>query len=168
MKVIKFGDVSAVILGGMLLVGATAQAQEKKDAPAAPAIPAVPATPAVPAKPATPATKPDIRAARIDMRLNSMARSLSLTDEQKQKLKPILEDELKKLEELQQDKGTPAEQRMAKIREIREGTQAKLRPLLSAEQQQKMDNLRQRPARRPEAPPTNVPAPAPAPAPVAK
>src|SRR6266567_203271 len=103
----------------MLLMGATVQAQEKKEAPVAPATPAVPAAPA---KPATPAAKPDIRAARIDMRLNSMARSLSLTDEQKQKLKPILEDELKKLEELQQDKGTPAEQRMTKIREIREGT----------------------------------------------
>jgi len=168
MKVMKLGSIGAVTLGSMLLLGPATQAQEKKeDKP--PATPAVPATPAPPANPAAPAPKPDIRAARLDMRLNSMARSLSLTDEQKQKLKPILEEELKKGEELQQDKTATPEQKIKKIREIREGTQAKLRPLLTAEQQQKMDNLRQRPGpRRPEAPPAAAPAPTPAPAPAAK
>ena len=81
-----------------------------------------------------------------------MAQTLALSDEQKQKIKPILEDEIKKMEELQQDRALKPEDRMKKFRDIREASQAKMKPILSADQQQKLENLRHRPTRRAEPP----------------
>jgi Spy/CpxP family protein refolding chaperone len=87
------------------------------------------------------------------MRVKSMAQSLALTDEQKEKVKPIIEEEIKKMEELSQDRTGAPEERMKKFRDLREATNAKIKPLLSAEQQEKLANLTQRSQRRIE--PTN-------------
>jgi len=130
MKVMKLRAASGIIAGSLLAIGLVAQAQEKKDA--APATP-VPAVPAV--KPAPPAARPDIRASRVEMRLKGMAASLGLTDEQKEKVKPIIEEEITKMEQLQKeprDRSAPPEERMKKIREIREASMAKMKPILTA------------------------------------
>ena len=150
MKVMKFGWVSVTALGSLLALGSIVQGQENKEQPGAPAIkPPPPAT----VRPVAPGARPDLRAARIDMRVKSMAQSLALTDEQKEKVKPIIEEEIKKMEELSQDRTGAPEERMKKFRDLREATNAKIKPLLSAEQQEKLANLTQRSQRRIE--PTN-------------
>jgi Spy/CpxP family protein refolding chaperone len=142
----KLGWMGAMTLGGLIALEPLAQAQEKKqDKPATPATPAAPAaTPAAPtAAPGAPPTlSPDLKARRTEAQVNSWARMYGLTDEQKTKAKPIVEEQFKKLEEL--DKTLPIEERRKKIMEIRDGTLAKLKALLTPEQRQKMDSLPQR------------------------
>jgi Spy/CpxP family protein refolding chaperone len=166
MKLMKLGSVAAITLGGLMAAGPLAQAQEKKAAnPAAPATPAAPAAPGAPGTPIAPRViTPEQRAARVDARLKGMSQTLTLTDDQKQKIKPILEEEMKKVEEMQQDRNIPPADRMKKFREAREASQDKIKPILTAEQQQKFESLRQRPTRRPEGPIPVPPPAAPAPA----
>jgi hypothetical protein len=57
-----------------------------------------------------------------------------LTDEQKQKVKPIIEDEYKKYQELRTQKNLSPQDRVAKMREIREATNQKLKPIFTEEQ----------------------------------
>src|SRR5689334_20438741 len=85
MRVTKLHWVGAMALSGLLGLGSLAQAQEKKDKPAA--------TPAAPAAPGAPAAvRPDMKTARIEARLRGLAQRLNLTDDQKVKIKPILEE----------------------------------------------------------------------------
>src|SRR5436190_4339282 len=133
MRVMKLHWVGVIALGGLLGLGPVAQAQENKDKPATPAAPGTPAAPAAPASPAAPAVRPDLRTARVEARMRGLAQRLNLTDDQKAKIKPILEEEVKKYEEMQQDKTVVPEERMKKFREVREASDAKIKPLLSAE-----------------------------------
>src|SRR5437879_475836 len=95
MRLMKLGWMSATVLGSLIALQPVGQAQEKKDEkPAAPAAPAALASPAAPAFPAAPANRPEMRAARIEQRLKGMDRMLTLTEEQKTKIKPILEEEM--------------------------------------------------------------------------
>ena len=144
MRLTKTGWMTAVTMGGLLALQPLAQAQDKKDdKPAAP--PASPAAPAAPAvTPGAPLTGPDMRARRAEAQLNGMTPMYSLTDEQKTKIKPILEDQFKQMEELQKEKTLTSEDRRKKMMEIRDGSQAKIKALLTPEQVQKMDTMRQR------------------------
>ena len=152
MRLMKLGWISAITLGSLIALKPLAQAQEKKDAkPAAPAAPGAPAvTPAPPtATPGAPVPGPDMRARRAEAQLNSWTRMYSLTDEQKTKIKPVLEEQFKKLEELQLEKTLPMEERRKKIMEIRDASQAKIKAFLTPEQRQKMESLPQRGQLRP-------------------
>src|SRR5437879_6383146 len=124
MKLMKLAWGGAIALGSLIALGPVAQAQEKKDdKPAPPAAPAAPGAPNL--KPGLPGgARPDMKASRVDARLRSMSMMLNLTDDQKGKIKPLLEEEVKKFDELQQDKALPPEDRMKKFREAREATMA--------------------------------------------
>jgi Spy/CpxP family protein refolding chaperone len=110
-----------------LVVGsvAGALAQEKTvPQPPAPTLPAMgaPRAPGTPATPLPPSMGPGGAARPMPMmrdRTDMLARVLNLTDEQKEKVRPILEEEQKKMTE------------------VREQTQAKLKPLLTPEQWEK-------------------------------
>ena len=155
MRLMKLRLVSAMALS-LLVAGSLVQAQEKKEEK--PAVPATPKPDAPVLKPATPAIRPESRRAlRVEATLNSLTQSLNLTDEQKTKIKPILEEEVIKFEELQQDKTVPPAERSKKFKEVREARQAKIKPLLTAEQQEKLDAFRGGSPRR-VAPPAATPA----------
>jgi len=134
---------SVMALGGLITLQPLVQAQEKKDEK--PPVSPAPATPAIPAN------RPEMRAARVEARLKSMDRVLTLTDDQKAKIRPILEEEVKQFEEMQQDKTVPTQDRMKKFQEIREASQAKMNPLLTADQQAKLN--RTQPGGGPRTPP---------------
>ena len=136
MRLMKFEWLGVAVLGGLLAFSSSATAQDKKDEK--PAVPP-PATPAAPAVRPAPLSGADLRTRRVEARLNMMGRTLSLTDEQKSKIKPILEEQFKKYEELQQDKAMPIEERRKKLKEIGDASSAKIKPILTAEQAQKMD-----------------------------
>ncbi|MGC8742653.1 MAG: hypothetical protein ACP5T0_02085 [Verrucomicrobiia bacterium] len=67
-------------------------------------------------------------------RTEMLARALKLTDEQKEKARPIIEEETKKLQELRMKKDLTPQERVAKMREIREATYQKMKPILTEEQ----------------------------------
>jgi len=151
----KISSVGAITLSCLIAIGPVARAQDKKpDEKPAPATPKVNA-PAAPGAPGLPAAKPDLRTTRVEARLKALTQTLSLTEDQKAKIKPILEEEVKKFEEMQQDKALAAADRMKSFREVRAASQARIRTLLTPEQQQKMDN---RQAPRPATPAPAAPA----------
>jgi len=84
-------------------------------------------------------------------RLAQMAKELDLTDAQKEKIKPILQDQAKAMAELRDNKDLSREDRMAKMKEMRDGMTAKLKPILTPEQLEKWTKMRaQGPRRQPQ------------------
>lgn len=121
MKKMILSVCATAILGSLVSVG---QAQQAPATPAAPKI-GQPAAPGMGmGQPGGPTTRPVMRD-RTDM----LARMLNLSDEQKEKVRPILEDEAKQMAA------------------IREQTQQKLKTILTPEQWEKY--YRPSPAMRP-------------------
>lgn len=83
-------------------------------------------------------------------RLQQMGEELKLTAEQKEKLKPILEAEREKMTKLREDTSLSQEQRREKYREISDATFAKVKPILTTEQQEKWKKLREERRGRPQ------------------
>ncbi len=117
----------ATTLLGSLACGPAAQAQEKQKPEAKTNAPAARVTPA-----------------RRDY-TDFYAQTLKLNDEQKQKARPIFEEETKSLMALRQemrDKKITQDEYRKKSLEIRESTTAKLKPVLTDEQWQKFSKMR--------------------------
>jgi protein CpxP len=76
-----------------------------------------------------------------------MSTELNLTDDQKTKIKPILEDQSKQMQQLRQDTSSSSEDRRAKMKQIHESTMSQVRPILNADQQKKLEEMM---SRRPE------------------
>ena len=77
--------------------------------------------------------------------LEMMAQYLNLTDSQKTRIKPILEQSMQKSRKVRADKSLTPEQRRKKMLLIRDETQKKIEPILTAEQRKKL-NAQIRPA----------------------
>lgn len=78
---------------------------------------------------------------RVDADLASLTQQLSLTDDQQAKIKPILEEQSKKLKGLKTDSSLPQADMKAKRSEIRRATVEQIRPILTADQQKKLDQM---------------------------
>lgn len=70
-----------------------------------------------------------------------LSTQLSLTDDQKAKIKPMAEDVYKKMNEVRQDSSLSEPERRAKIREIHEDALGHVKTILNAEQQKKLDEM---------------------------
>jgi protein CpxP len=77
-----------------------------------------------------------------------LAEALNLTDEQKEKMKAIREEARPKLEALRQDTTLTPEDRRAKVREIRESIDAQIKALLTTEQIEKWEKMKEGPRKR--------------------
>ena len=71
----------------------------------------------------------------VDQRLQRMTQALNLSDDQQQKIKPILENESTQMQSLRADTSLSQEDRMAKMKQIRENTSSQINPILNADQQ---------------------------------
>jgi Spy/CpxP family protein refolding chaperone len=80
--------------------------------------------------------------AQLKNRLQTIAAELSLTDDQKQQLKPILKDEAQKLKTLRADTSLDRAQKRAQRKAIRQDFVAKVKPILTPEQIEKWQSLR--------------------------
>ena len=76
-------------------------------------------------------------------RLTAMATALSLTEEQKTKLKPILDEQTKQQQALREITSLSDEDRRAKGKTIRDEANAKIKAILTPEQQDKFEKMRQ-------------------------
>jgi len=68
---------------------------------------------------------------------------LNLTPDQKAKADPFLEEDAKKVRALRDDSSLSAEERKKKSAEIRKGTVAKLKPILTEDQWKQFEQLRE-------------------------
>jgi len=74
--------------------------------------------------------------------MGKVAQELHLTKDQKQQLKPILQEEAKKLKALRPETGLSVQQKRQKLQEIRKDMVAKVKPILTPEQLEKWQKLR--------------------------
>src|SRR5882757_3072192 len=72
-------------------------------------------------------------------RLKALAEKLNLTAEQKEKIKPIIADEGQALKALRDDTSIERDAKRTKMHEIMQAHNAQIRPLLTPEQQAKLD-----------------------------
>lgn len=79
----------------------------------------------------------------VDEQVKELDEKLQLTDEQKTKIKAILEDQRKQAGAVMQDESMSREDKMAKMRNIREATDGKIRDLLNDDQKKKFDQMLQ-------------------------
>ena len=114
MKITKLGVIAALVLGGLLAGSTTATAQEKKEGIGG-------------GKRGFPT---------VEERLDRMTTDLKLTDEQKPKVKEVLEENNKKMQALQ---NAPQDERREKFREARDEMGKKLKPILTPEQYTKWE-----------------------------
>lgn len=77
-------------------------------------------------------------------RLQKMVQQLNLTEPQKEKILPILLEEAPKVKAIKADTAMPQNQKIVKMLEIRNETSDKIRPILTPQQQGKLDAMRQK------------------------
>jgi len=75
------------------------------------------------------------------MQLDRMTKQLDLTKDEQDKIKPILEDQQKQMEDLRNDTSTDREARMDKMRDIHKSHAEQIRNVLTTEQQTKFDEM---------------------------
>jgi Spy/CpxP family protein refolding chaperone len=81
-----------------------------------------------------PATvKPGLKNPR-GLNINALAKQLDLTDDQKPKVKTVLDEQMQKQRDLRTDTTLSAEDKKAKLKELRDGTDAKLKDILTPDQ----------------------------------
>jgi Spy/CpxP family protein refolding chaperone len=80
----------------------------------------------------------------IAERLQRMGQHLQLTDEQKTKIKPFLEDEMAQAKTIHEDSSLSRPQKMEKLQQLRSSTQAKIKPILTPEQQKKLEEMQEK------------------------
>jgi periplasmic protein CpxP/Spy len=76
-------------------------------------------------------------------RLEWLSKQLNLTDDQKAKLKTILEDEGKQMRDVRQDTSLSQDQRQDKMKQIHETTNSQINDILTPDQQKKFADLKE-------------------------
>ena len=78
-----------------------------------------------------------------ETRLQEMSKQLNLTDDQKAKLKPILEDELQQVQAVRDDSSLTKKEKFAKLKSIRDAHAPEINGVLTPEQQEKLKQMKQ-------------------------
>jgi Spy/CpxP family protein refolding chaperone len=85
-----------------------------------------------------------MRGDRAEQRLKRLSKKLNLTDEQKEKARPIVQDEEKQISDLDNDSAMTPQQKHKKTREVRMASRAQLDSILTPEQKEKLPPQRAR------------------------
>jgi Spy/CpxP family protein refolding chaperone len=81
--------------------------------------------------------------ARLEQQIERMTEQLELTDGQKEELRPILEAQGEKMREIMQDSSIDREQKREQFMKLRKETEPKIKQILTEEQYEKWQKLRQ-------------------------
>jgi Spy/CpxP family protein refolding chaperone len=79
----------------------------------------------------------------VDQHLQMLSEKLSLTDDQKAKLKPILQDQMQQMKAVHEDSSLSPEQKRAKAKSIHESFHEQINAVLTPEQQSKFKEMQQ-------------------------
>ncbi|MGB7749654.1 MAG: hypothetical protein WBN75_20475 [Verrucomicrobiia bacterium] len=160
MKANKTMLIAALAAGSLLVCSPALRAQDTNTPPSTPPAGAPPAG----------QRPPGMRGAP---NLDQLAHQLNLTEDQKTKVKPILDAQQQKMRDLREDTSLSPEDRRTKMQTIRQDTSTQLKAVLTPEQFDKYQQMTQRrrpggsPAGGPPAggnpPPAGTPPPAAAP-----
>ena len=83
-----------------------------------------------------------------DQRLQMLTQQLSLTSDQQTQIKPILENESQQMQSLRSDNALSQQDRMSKMQAIRQNANSQIKPILTADQQTKWQQMMERHGRR--------------------
>jgi periplasmic protein CpxP/Spy len=122
----------AIVLAGALLASCTALAQDSAQTPPAAG------TTSAPAHAKHSGTHPD----RAEQRLKRLSKKVNLTDDQKEKVRPILQNEEKQTADLDNDSALTPQQKHKKTREIRMASRSQIDEILTPEQKEKLPSRR--------------------------
>jgi len=85
---------------------------------------------------------------RINKRMENLTKELNLTKEQQEKIRPIIENEMKEMRTVREDSSLTPEQRREKTKTIQQTTRESINKILTPEQQKKyaemQENARQK------------------------
>jgi periplasmic protein CpxP/Spy len=126
MKINKLLIITGLALGGLAASGIPAGAQEKPPAENQQPAPGRRGGPAI-----------------VERRLERLDQELTLTADQKPKVKAVLEQMQKKRQELMSDTSLTQEDRREKVRAIMKDENAKMKEILTPEQYTKFEKMRQ-------------------------
>ncbi|MGH9550980.1 MAG: hypothetical protein ACRD3W_16480, partial [Terriglobales bacterium] len=84
----------------------------------------------------------------VDDQLKHLSKKLNLSDDQQAKLKPILEDQRKQMDEIRNDSSLAREDRFSKMQEARQGSDTQIKSVLNEDQQKAFDKMREEQANR--------------------
>jgi septal ring factor EnvC (AmiA/AmiB activator) len=79
----------------------------------------------------------------VDDQLKHLSTKLSLSDDQQAKLKPILEDQRKQMEQIHADASLSREDRFSKMQELRQNADTQIKSVLNEDQQKNFDKMRE-------------------------
>jgi Spy/CpxP family protein refolding chaperone len=130
MKATKSVVIAALVVGGLLAWNPALRAAETNTPPSAPSAGAPPGG----------QRPPGLRGPDVDQ----LAKQLDLTDDQKVKVKTILDAQGKKMRELNADTSLSREEKRPKMQSIREETMTQMKAVLSPEQFEKWQAQRNR------------------------
>ena len=92
-------------------------------------------------QPAPAAPSPEhrhMKADRAEQRLKRLSKKLNLTDDQKEKIRPILQDEEKQVADMEADSTLTPQQKHKKTKEIRRSSRSQMDDILTPEQKEKL------------------------------
>jgi protein CpxP len=78
-----------------------------------------------------------------DQQLQMLSEKLNLTDDQKAKVKPILQDQMQQMKAVREDSSLSQEQKRAKMKSVHESLHDQINAVLTPEQQAKFKQMRQ-------------------------
>lgn len=81
--------------------------------------------------------------AQMQKHLEWLGQQLNLTDDQKEKLKPILQDQHKQMKAVRDDTSLTQDQKHEKMKQIHESTHTQIQAILTPEQQEKFKQLKE-------------------------
>jgi len=83
------------------------------------------------------------RGESADQHLQMLSEKLNLTDDQKARLRPILQDQMQQMKAVREDSSLSEEQKRAKMKPIHESLHDQINAVLTPEQQAKFKQMRQ-------------------------
>jgi Spy/CpxP family protein refolding chaperone len=78
---------------------------------------------------------------QVDDRLQTLSSTLNLTDDQKEKVKPILQGEVEKLTALRGDSSMSTDEKEAQAKQVHASVHSQIASILTPEQQQKFEQM---------------------------
>jgi Spy/CpxP family protein refolding chaperone len=90
-----------------------------------------------------PAAQPARRTPDPARQAKHLAKQLNLTPDQVNQIEPILADRMQQMQAIRNDASVSKQDRIAKMRALHQDTQAKIKSVLTGDQQQKYDQLLQ-------------------------
>ena len=99
---------------------------------------------AAPASQAAGGMQSDDARAQLQEALTQISTELNLTDEQKERIKPILQSEFSQFKTVRDDTSMSSDQKKAKAMDIHDSASTQISSILTPEQQQKWQSMKQR------------------------